>query len=122
MDLRDRRYWPELKQQFLSAATYLLATFEGANFMFAFHKFPGQEASGLFVIVLALCGMGSMIRGNARFERLACYTLSVICVLHAIVMRCIMTRTPDEFEFVIMLALPVALMLRAIDIEEDLWG
>lgn len=120
MDLRDRRYWLELKQQFLSAATYLLSAFEGMNFMLAFHKFPGQEVSGLFVIILALCGMGSMILGNARFERLVCYTLSVICILHAIIMRCIMTKAPDEFEFVIMLALPVALMLRAIDIEEDL--
>lgn len=120
MDLRDRRYWPELKEQFLAAAAYLLSVFEGLNFMLAIHRFPGQEASGALVIVLALCGMGSMIAGSRKIERLFCFSAAAVCLLHAIVMRLIMSCTPNEFQFVVMLALPIALMLHVLDIEEDL--
>ena len=119
MDLRDRRYWPELKKQFLSAAAYLLSAFEGFSFMLVFHRFTGQEASGAAVIVLSVCGIVSMIAGKKKFEKVACCTIAVICIMHSIVTQIVAPNATDRFGTVIMLALPVAMLMHVLDIEEE---
>lgn len=119
MDLRDRRYWPELKRQFLSAAAYLLSAFEGLSFMLALHRFPGQEASGAVVIVLSVCGIISMIAGKKKFEKVTCCTIAVICILHSIVIQIVAPNIPDKFGVVIMLALPITMLMHVLDIEEE---